>query len=136
MLTRFGAMIHFDDRVRLGRERERQFPTNRGASGHRNYHQQFSNPGSKPCHGAGLASRSFSSFPFPSRRAYHARFAPRQPLPAFQSTRSTSFRHYTISFVLSLSLSLTRRRVVPDIAPRRASLAMKLYTATRVYPSY
>jgi len=110
----------------------------RGASSRRNY-RQFSNPGSKLRHGAGLASRSFS--PSPSRHAYRARFAPGQPLPAFQSTRSTSFRHYTISFVLSalprtleaatllrlppplslslsLSVSLTRRRGVPDIAPR------------------
>jgi len=128
----------------------------RGASSRRNY-RQFSNPGSKLRHGAGLASRSFS--PSPSRHAYRARFAPGQPLPAFQSTRSTSFRHYTISFVLSalprtleaatllrlpppLSLSLSLSRGVAASLTlrrgerrRRASLAMKPYTSTGVYPS-
>jgi len=40
--------------------------------------------------------------------AYRARFAPWQPLPAFQLIRSTSFRYYIISLVLSALSTFSR----------------------------
>lgn len=71
----------------------------------------------------------------PSRLAYRVRFAAGQPLPAFQSTRSTSFRHYTISFGLSaISRSLEHR--LPRVCSRESEFSGPNYvTRHRAPPS-
>lgn len=108
-----------------------------------------SNPGSRFSFEASLSSRNLplslllslslppsrSFFLSPSRLAYRVRFAPGQPLPAFQSTRSTSFRHYTISFGLSaISRSLERSSAARLFARERVFGTELCHTASCPVP--
>lgn len=65
----------------------------------------------------------------------HTRFAPRQPLPAFQLIRSTSFRHYIISFSQLSRYALECRLPVRSFARKRV-FGIELCHTMSCHPSH